>query len=59
VTLAAWLKKYNAAPFSLEELAELTDRIDDDNQLRIAAEAFIRAKAAFEAELDRIDYERG
>lgn len=57
--LDTWIKKYNAAPFTLEELAGLTDKIDDAPELRIAAEAFLRSKAAFEQELDRIGYERG
>ncbi len=57
--LKSWLKKYNGAPADLEEVGYLARRVEDDAELREAADRYVDAKEKFEVELARVGYEFG
>lgn len=59
MTLRLFKKKYNGAPYDLDEIADLAEQITDNEAVSDAASSFLEARQAFEKELERVKFELG
>jgi hypothetical protein len=57
--IAKWLKKFNASPCDLTELAERLDDVTDAPDLTKAAFDYRKAEEAFRKALAKLGYEPG
>ena len=57
--LKKFQEEYNCAPYELHEYAEGALKVTDCEELRLAAQVFLEAKARFEASLANFDVEMG
>lgn len=59
MTVKEFLKDFNYAPYSLEEVAELARRVVDNNELRWKANKMLETREEFKHILEDIGFEQG